>query len=386
MHTLDRRSFLHRAALGATLLGGPHLVGDTTPAAKRIVRGEKPLNLEFPFASLDAFVTPTALHYVRNHYPQPPLDPKTWRLVVTGAVGKDLSLTLDELRKLPSVTLPVTLECAGNGRSFLNPKAKGVQWATGAVSTAEWTGVPLAAVLDRAGVAKGAVEVILDGADKGDPKKEFQPPYDISFSRSLPLDKAVRPEVILAWAMNGKPLPLDHGFPLRAVVGGWYGMASVKWLARVIVTKTPFWGFDQTIDYAVWAKGDDGLPRLTPITEMQVKSSIARPTIDEVVPPNKEYRVHGAAWAGEADVARVDVSTDGGKSWNAATLLDKAKPFCWRRWEYNWTPGRVGPTVLMARATDSRGRAQELRHDPGRRSYVINFVQPTAVVVKERGV
>src|SRR5262249_42767564 len=161
---------------------------------------------------------------------------------------------------------------------------------------------------------------------KGDPKKEIQPTHPISFSRSLPLDKAKRPEVLLAWAMNGEALTAEHGAPLRAVVAGWYGMASVKWLKRLIITTRPFTRFDQTIDYAIWQKGDDGLDRLVPITEMQVKALIARPRAGEVVAAGKEYRVHGAAWAGESEVSKVEVSADGGKTWAAAKLLGKAVP------------------------------------------------------------
>src|SRR5262245_6658857 len=163
--SLTRRAFLCSVGAASALLG------DTAPGSKRIVRSDDPLNLEYPFASPGAFQTPTTLHYIRNHYPRPKVDPRTWRLQVTGAVKRDLTLSLDDLRKGKAVTLPVTLECAGNGRSLLSPKVKGVQWGLGAVSTAEWTGVPLAEILDLAGVQPGAVEVILEGTDKGDPKK-----------------------------------------------------------------------------------------------------------------------------------------------------------------------------------------------------------------------
>jgi DMSO/TMAO reductase YedYZ molybdopterin-dependent catalytic subunit len=168
---------------------------------------------------------------------------------------------------------------------------------------------------------------------------------------------------------------------LRAVVGGWYGMASVKWLTRVIVTRTPFLGFDQTVDYTIWVKGEDGLPRLTAIREVDVKASIGRPAAGEVIPAGKEYRVRGAAWAGESDVAKVEVSSDAGKTWAEATLVGKTRPFCWRLWEYRWKPA-AGDAVLMARATDRRGRVQPLKRDPGRRNYMINTVQPVAVTVK----
>jgi DMSO/TMAO reductase YedYZ molybdopterin-dependent catalytic subunit len=168
---------------------------------------------------------------------------------------------------------------------------------------------------------------------------------------------------------------------LRAVVGGWYGMASVKWLTRILVTKTPYRGFDQTIDYAIWTQDEHGLDQLTPLGEAEVKASIARPYVGETVPAGKGYRVHGAAWAGESEVTKVSVSVDGGKTWAAATLKGKSVPFCWRMWEYEWKPA-AGMAVLMARATDKRGRVQSLKHDPARRNYAISFVQPTAVTAR----
>lgn len=379
--THDRRAFLWRA--GVALPGVPRLLADDSDKAgpRRITLSKEPLNLEMPFASVDRLITPTALHYVRNHYPIPKLDAASYRLEVSGAVGKRLSLSLAELKKLKAATRTVTLECAGNGRSFIRPAQKGVQWGLGGVSTAEWTGVPLASVLEMAGLRKEAVEVILDGADKGDPKKEIQPATPISFSRSLSVAKAKRPEVLLAWAMNGEPLRPEHGYPLRAIVAGWYGMASVKWLRRIIAVTRPFNGFDQTIDYGVWVRGEDGLDRLEPITEMQVKASVARPSEGEVVAVGKAYRVHGAAWAGESAVAKVEVSADGGKTWAAAKLLGQEVPFAWRLWEWAWVPAK-GETGLRARATDRRGRAQPLKHDANRRSYMANFVRATGVVVK----
>jgi DMSO/TMAO reductase YedYZ molybdopterin-dependent catalytic subunit len=384
MTDLDRRLFLGRAGLAALpLIGGARLLGDTAPKSdKRIVQSKEPLNLEMPIGTAKEFLTPTELHYVRNHYAMPKLDAKSYRLVVTGAVKRELRVTLDYLQKLKSATRAVTLECAGNGRSLLKPKVKGVQWGLGAVSTAEWAGVPLAALLDLAGVQPGAVEVILDGADKGDPKKEIQPPYDITFCRSLPLAKATSPETMLAWGMNGKDLRPEHGYPLRAVVAGWYGMASVKWLTRIIVTKAPFNGFDQTIDYGIWAKGEDGLPRLTPVTAIQVKSSITSPAPGDSLPINKEVRIHGATWAGESEVAKVEISTNGGKAWVEAKLLGKPVPYCWRQWEHRWTPTAAGEAVLMVRATDRGGRTQPLKHDPSRRNYMISFVQSTPVTVR----
>jgi DMSO/TMAO reductase YedYZ molybdopterin-dependent catalytic subunit len=345
-----------------------------------ITRVKNPTNLEFPFPTLDSFITPNERFYVRNHFAAPTIDPRTWKLRVAGAVSRELSLSLADLRKLPSRTVTATMECAGNGRAFLDPKVKGVQWALGAVGNAEWTGVPLAAVLEKAGLADRAVEVVLEGTDRGEIKD--QSPGVIPFARSLPLEKARHPEVLLAHAMNGKDLPRDHGFPLRVVVPGWYGMASVKWLTRVLVTDRPFDGFFQTFDYSFWTR-TRGLPSLRPVTEMQVKALVARPALHEVVKAGESYRVHGAAWAGESEVARVEVSTDGGRSWKQAKLLDKPAPFCWSRWELAWqVPKAAGKHIIMARATDRRGRTQPGKRDTDRRTYMINHVLPIEFEVR----
>jgi DMSO/TMAO reductase YedYZ molybdopterin-dependent catalytic subunit len=380
---LDRRRFLRGAAVtaAAAALGRFPALARAEDAAVLIPREKDPENLEFPFSALESFLTPNKLFYVRNHFAAPKLDAGTWRLRVEGAVEKPLELAHAEILKLPAQTVPVTLECAGNGRAFLEPKTKGVQWQLGAVSTAEWTGVTLASILERAGLKPGAVDVVLEGADSGEVKNEPKPPDSkLHFARGLPLAKALKAEVLLAYRMSGEELPVAHGFPLRAVVAGWYGMASVKWLQRIVVTDRPFHGYDQTTDYTVWERRD-ALPSLTPLTGMEVKASIARPAAGETVPAGKAYRIHGAAWAGESDVAKVEVSTDGGTSWAAARLVDEAKPFCWRRWEYTWDKPRAGKYSVLARASDRRGRTQPTKRDPDRRNYAISHVVPVPVEV-----
>src|SRR6266566_2690456 len=248
----------------------------------RIVRGEDPLNLEMPFSTLDQFITPIKSFYVRTHFPIPAIDRDAWWLHVEGEVEKPFAINYEELLELESRTIPATLECAGNNRNFLEPKVKGVQWGLGAVGTADWTGIPLSILLDRAEVKPGAREVILEGADGGvleDPKR---PSGKVQFARSIPLAKA-RTDVLLAYQMNGNDLPPQHGFPLRAIVPGWYAMASIKWLQRVIVTDRPFTGYFQTIDYAYWKRRAD-LAELAPLAEMQIKAEIARPAEGETVP------------------------------------------------------------------------------------------------------
>jgi DMSO/TMAO reductase YedYZ molybdopterin-dependent catalytic subunit len=383
---MDRRGFL-RGAAAATLpffWSGASLLADDPPAGPQLISREtNPNNFESPFAALDKPITPNELFYVRNHFAQPRVDKADWRLKVTGAVEKPLELTYDQLLDLPSVTRTVTLECAGTGRSFLTPKAKGVQWELGAVSTAEWTGVPLSKVLEKAGLRSDAVEVVLEGVDKGESKNDAKPAGALQFARSLPIAKAQKPEVILAYKMNGAVLPEAHGFPLRAIVGGWYGMASVKWLTQIIAADRPFDGFFQGVEYGYWDRRY-GLPTLKPITEMDVKASIAQPQAGATVAANATVRVHGAAWAGESEPAKVEVSTDGGKKWEEAVLLGTGAPAVWRLWEYNWKTPAAGKHVLMARATDKRGRVQPMERDPDLRNYRIGNVHPTEVVVKDQ--
>lgn len=359
--------------------------GDPAPAPGLIPRDSLLPNLEFPFRDLNSRVTPTECFYVRNHFPTPALTAGGWSLTVGGAVLHPLRLGLEELRSLPSRTVTATMECAGNGRTFLSPRPRGVPWELGAVGTARWTGVPLSAVLERAGLPEvvAAWEVVLEGADRGVMTEPVPSPGEISYARSVPLAKALD-DVLLAHEMNGEALTPDHGFPVRAVVPGWYGMASVKWLTAVRVVPGPFLGYFQTVDYAYWEEKDGLPPQLRPIGPLQLKAAIARPAPREVVPCGVTYEVTGAAWSGEADVARVEVSMDGGCTWADAEFLDPPMPHVWRRWRFRWqTPEGPGSRTLLARATDTRGRTQPTCHDPARGSYMITHPLPIEVDVRE---
>jgi DMSO/TMAO reductase YedYZ molybdopterin-dependent catalytic subunit len=346
-----------------------------------IVREREPLNLEMPFGSLDGFITPVELFFVRCHFSIPQIDMKTWRLRIEGEVETPFELTYDELKEMQTRTLPVTLECAGNGRAFLTPQVPGAQWERGAVSNAEWTGVPLADVLRRAGVQESAREVILEGADEGEIKEPPRPAGKIHYARSMPLKKA-GDDVLLAFKMNGEELTPTHGAPLRAVVPGWYGMASVKWLTRIIASARSFNGYYQTIDYARWERGLSA-PTLVPITEMRVKAQIARPGFADAVRAGQDYLVHGAAWTAEADITKVEISTDAGATWQNARLIGEPIRNAWRLWEYDWqVPAKPGKATLMARATDSAGRTQPAGRDDDQGSYIINHIIPVEVDVR----
>jgi len=351
------------------------------PSTGLITRQREPKNLETPFDQLDSFLSPTDLFYIRSHFPAPKLDLTSYRLRVDGAVRRPFSLGYKELREMPSETRIAILECAGNSRVFLVPQVEGAQWELGAVGNAEWTGVPLRSLLDRARLEEDVCEVVLEGADWGIPKEKPVPPGPVSYARSLHRDKALQHEVLIAYQMNGRDLPLDHGYPVRAIVPGHYGMASVKWLTHIHAVREPFQGYWQTSDYGYWSYLG-AKPVRRALGEMKVKSEIARPRVYETIESDQVYTVCGAAWAGETEVTEILVSTDGGQTWVEAGFLDPAQRYAWRRWKYDWlTPKKPGKYTLLARAKDASGGVQPNEHDQNYGSYVINHPLPIEVIV-----
>lgn len=333
-------------------------------ASERIVRSTNPPLEETPLGALDGLITPTRLHFIRNHFPSPSIDPESWRLVVDGEVDRPLDLSYADVRRLPSTSRPILIECAGNGRSRFSPQAEGTQWTDGAVSVAEWTGVPLGDVLRRAGIRPNAVHVVARGADAG------------NVERGLPVDVALGPDTLLAYAMNGESLPADHGFPLRLVVPGWVGIASIKWLERLTVIPRPLEGPYQTVRYVF--DGPD-YPDRPPATVLLVKSVIARPSPGDTVPAGPSL-VSGFAWSGSAGIVRVELSTDGGASWADARLLDPIDRRHWARWDFPWDP-TAGEYTLLSRATDETGAVQPADVPWNRLGYLYNASVPVPVGV-----
>jgi len=325
-----------------------------TPGSDLMVVRSEPLCAESSLELQQDGLTPLSAFYVRNNFPVP--SPAT-RLTVGGAVKRPRSLGSQNLGRLPRRRLTATLECAGNGRAFMNPPVPGEQWRLGAVSTAEWEGVPLAAVLGLAEIGTDAVEVVFTGAD--------------GFARSLPIDEALGDNVLLVDTMNGEPLSREHGAPFRLLVAGWYGMAAVKWLDRIDVSRTPFRGHFQVERYVI---GD------RPVRAMHVRSLILDPADGAVVAPTRQV-VRGVAWTGCGDVTLVELSDDDGASWRPATLLDIPRPYRWRRWEAPWSPVRSGPATLLARATDSNGAEQPLQPLWNALGYGNNAAVPRRVLV-----
>jgi DMSO/TMAO reductase YedYZ molybdopterin-dependent catalytic subunit len=342
-----------------------------------VVVKRQPLNAETPLAEQVGVITPTPLFYVRNNFALPAISLADWRLPVGGEVERRLELTYDELLRLPGRTLLATLECAGNGRIFMQPLPPGEPWQYGAVSTAEWAGVSLAAVLEAAGVTGAALEVLVTGADSGMVEAREAP---IHYARSLPLEKALHPDTLLVHTMNGEPLTAQHGFPLRLLVPGWYGMAAVKWVARIDALARPFDGHFQAERYVVQGPGDEDVARV-PLSTAGVRSLITAPGAGAEL-PRGEQRVCGLAWSGAAPIARVDVSVDGGATWGEATFASGPERYAWRRWEFTWRAARPGPATLLSRAFDALGRTQPAEPAWNRLGYANNAIQAVRVQVR----
>ena len=346
--------------------------------AELIVHRAHPLNCETSIpALLGGVVMPNAHLYVRNHFQIPNLDPDGLRLSVGGLVDRSLSLSLTDLRNMKSQTLVVTLECAGNGRSLFEPAIQGERWDLGAVSTAEWTGVPLTEVLDQAGVRSGAQEVLFTGADGGIVEGGSTA---IRFERSLPLDQAREADVLLAYAMNGETLPLQHGYPLRVIVPAWYAVASVKWLTDIDLIDQPFEGHYQTEKYWYEWSRDGELVR-EPVTLQHVRALITEPA------PHQEaargnLTVRGVAWSGAAPIARVEVSVGDG-SWQTARLVSERRRHSWQWWELitQIEANEPGMTIVRARAFDLAGRSQPERAEWNRLGYGNNGIHEVPLQV-----
>lgn len=333
-----------------------NLVVEIPGKAGMIVRSARFLDLEMPSEFFNSWITPVPHFFVRNHMHEPSTwDADGWKLTIGGEVETPISVTLADLAKLEPHTVTNTLECAGNGRGFQRPKVPGVQWQRGAVGTARFTGPRLRDLLQRARVKANGKHVMFRGLDEIPGKV---PP----FIRSIPIEKAMDADTLIATHMNGSPLVRHHGFPARALVPGWIGAASCKWLTEIKVLDQEFDGNFMKPGYrmpnhSISPGGEVNAADTHPITSLGVKSIIAQPA-DASSVKSRAFRIHGAAWAGEAAVARVEISTDGGTTWRPAQLGGRQARYAWRLWDYVWTAPQAGEYTIMSRATDDQGRAQ----------------------------
>jgi len=339
------------------------------------ILSEKPLNAETPNAYLRSWITANAVFFDRNQgaMPDRAIALEDWELTVGGEVLQEIRLNFEQILRMPKAITADTLECSGNSRSLLKEKARGNPWTIGGVGNAVWGGVRLRDVLEKAGLRQTASHVAFEGLDRSLGSAGIQ------FIRSIPLHKALS-STILAYEMNGEPLPLKHGFPLRGLALGWTGANCVKWLRKITVLSRPYEGFFMDKVYRVFQKGE--APESGPVvTGLKLKSIITQPAKGEVFPPG-QIVILGAAFAGEIDVARVEVSTDDGRTWASAAFIGPHAPYAWRQWQYLWNVGENGVYTLMARATDSAGRQQPMQSSWNVLGYGANGVEEHAVCVR----
>jgi DMSO/TMAO reductase YedYZ molybdopterin-dependent catalytic subunit len=330
-----------------------------TQTGPLIVHVSRPFNAETPVREFTSWLTPNERFFVRSHFGPPnpeQVDAASWRLNVAGLADRPLNLQLADLKQFQAVTITAVLQCSGNGRSFHHPKAPGVQWRRGAAGNAEWTGVRLRDVLQQAGVRQPCRHVQFQGADR--PTLPTVP----LFVRSIPLTKAIHPDTILAYEMNGRPLPLLHGAPLRVITPGWMGEACTKWLTDITLQEDEAQGYymQQAYRMPVATVKPGASPSgiaMVPVEAMAVKSLIVGPSEGETVRKGP-VMIQGVAWAGEADVVKVEVSCDDGHSWEEARFVGETRPYAWRQWQYIWNAKTPGPAVVRSRATDAEGAVQ----------------------------
>ncbi len=333
-------------------------------------------NRGMPLEALRYDVTPSGMHYLLAHFDIPNVDPVTWRLEIAGNVGAPRSLGLRELRELPSLSLPVTMECAGNGRARLSPRPVSQPWLVEAVGTAVWTGAPLRDVLAPVGVRPGTAELVFTGVDHG-----VQGGAEQDYERSLTVQDALRPEVLLAYEMNGRPLEPQHGAPVRLLVPGWYGMTSVKWLTRITAVTEPFRGYQQAVAYRYQRDEEDPGEG---VSRMRVRALMIPPghpdfaTRRRFVRPG-EVELRGRAWSGSGAVERVEVGVDG--AWADATLEPPVGEYAWRGWSFRWRAA-PGDHVLSCRASDASGQVQPLEQSWNFQGMGNNLVQTVPVTVR----
>jgi DMSO/TMAO reductase YedYZ molybdopterin-dependent catalytic subunit len=333
-------------------------------------------NRGMPLEALRYDLTPTGLHYLLIHWDIPAVDPGAWRLSIAGLVAHPLELSLADLRARPRVSMPVTMECAGNGRARLEPRPLSQPWLVEAIGTAEWAGTPLGPLLAEAGLGKDAIELVFTGADRG-----IQGDIEQDYQRSLTVAEASRPEVLLAYEMNGEPLEPQHGAPVRLIVPGWYGMTSVKWLTSIEAVAEPFRGYQQDPAYRYQRDADDPGE---PVQRMRIRALMIPPGIPDFFTRRRfvergRVGLAGRAWSGHAPITKVEVGVDG--AWADARLDPSAGEFAWRGWSFDWD-AEPGEHELSCRATDASGEVQPLEPPWNYQGMGNNLVQRVAVTVR----
>lgn len=340
-----------------------------------ITRTLNPENQETPIHFIHKDFVSDKLFYRRNHFSYPNFS--FYWLIVDGLVNFSRTFSLQEIQSLPSKTVKTVLECAGNKRGFFKPKVFGEQWQKGALSQGIWKGVLLRTLLGFTGVMETAREVVFEGYDFGERTDSNQVTH---FRRSLPIEKALHPDTIIAYEYNGKPIPFKHGFPLRLIVPEWYGMASVKWVKRITVVGHEFKGPFQAVDYVYYPKKESDEGKL-PVTTMKINSTIQQP-LDRKILNTGDHIISGISWTGNGLVTKVEVSVDGGTNWSPVDFERSPERYVWVRWSYKWEVLEKGEYTIMSRAVDSKGQVQPPEAKWNRKGYGFNAIDVIRVKVE----
>jgi DMSO/TMAO reductase YedYZ molybdopterin-dependent catalytic subunit len=348
-----------------------HLTLETLPGKKPLIKlSYRPPNYETPIEYFRTAITPNDAFFVRYHLSNiPEVDARTWKIAVGGdGANGQAELTLDDLKRMSAAEVVAVNLCSGNRRGLFQPHVAGVQWSYGAMGCARWKGARLKDVLDRVGLKKEAIEIVFDGADSGVTDKTPD------FIKSIPAWKAIEDTTLIAYEMNGQPLPHLHGFPARLIVPGWTGTYWMKHVTSIMAVTKPESGFWMNPAYRIPLGKFPLVARFTsqesatntPITEMVVNSLITNPADGAKVTAGRPVIIGGIAWDGGYGIRTVEVSSDGGKTWAAAALGDDLGRFAFRTFSYSFSPNRRGKQTIMARATNAIGQSQtsELIHNP----------------------
>ena len=343
------------------------------------VLSEDPLCAAVYLPNLNVPISPNEGHFIRSHFPAPQINISDWSLTVDGDVDSPLNLSYDDLIKMPSHEVVNLMECAGNSRSTMQPPAEGVQWDNGAVSVSCWKGVSLKTVLEQASHKSSATDVLFIGVDSGNVPAAGT---SMAYEMSVPMAKLLDQDTLLAYEMNGKPLPKDHGFPIRLLIPGWYGMASVKWLSKITVMDHPNGGFHE-LDYRFYpatdGKSDAKIER---VSSLKVKSLISTPSKGNILEPGR-HTIKGVAWSGDGRITKVEVSTDDDRSWREAKLEEPSGAYSWQHWEIDWDASNLGHSLLRSRATDSAGNVQPMLATWNYRGYQVNSIHSVPITVRK---
>ena len=343
------------------------------------VLSEDPLCAAVFLPNLNVPISPNEGHFIRSHFPAPQINASDWSLTVNGHVDSPLDFSYDDLLKMPSREVVNLMECAGNSRSTMQPPAEGVQWDNGAVSVSCWKGVSLKTVLDQASLKSSATDVLFIGVDSGNVP---QAGTSMAYEMSVPMEKLLDEDTLLAYEMNDAPLPLDHGFPIRLLIPGWYGMASVKWLTKITVMDHPNGGYHE-LDYRFYpatdGKSDAEIER---VSSLKVKSLISTPSKGNILQPG-HHTITGVAWSGDGHITKVEVSTDDDRTWREAKLEEPSGTYSWQHWEIDWDAVNLGHSLLRSRATDSAGNVQPMLATWNFRGYQVNSIHSVPITIRK---